>query len=416
VANVIALAAAAAGLSRSDTLRIGIDITALQIREGRHGIGSYLRGLVRALARRDPGHELLLFGYSRPDPGLGPLPGWLRVITLPVPPLGRSRALISHQVVLPLMARRLGLRVLHVPGVSVNASMPGVPLWQSVPVVVTVHDLNPLRFPRETLPRRRHRVFYRMMLRATARAAHIVCDSHSTRRDVLSRLGVPAARVTVIPLAPDPFFTPAATPADDSPADPLLDGGYLLHVGGPLPLKNLGRLLDAMVELWTDETVSTDLACVTPTPFDPMALCPAASPYRDRIHVLESVSARRLRWLYRHAVCLAFPSLYEGFGLPVLEAMASGCPVITSSIASLPEVGGDAAVYVEPSNVASIRDALRNLIQSPRQQADLRDAGFRQVKRFSYEATADATLVVYERAGREIPGSRVSFPRRRRRG
>ena len=130
-----------------------------------------------------------------------------------------------------------------------------------------------------------------------------------------------------------------------------------------------------------------------------MALCPDAAPHRDRIHVFEGVPSPFLRWLYQHARCLAFPSLYEGFGLPVLEAMASGCPVVTSREASLPEVGGEAAIYVEPLDVAAIEDALAQLIGDPARREAARAAGLRQARRFSYEATARATLAAYEAAG-----------------
>jgi alpha-1,3-rhamnosyl/mannosyltransferase len=268
-----------------------------------------------------------------------------------------------------------------------------------VPLVVTVHDLSPLRFPSEILPGARHRIFYRAMLRAVRRAEHLLCDSRSTRQDLIAELSVPESRITVAPLAPDPLFTSApATVAD--PRAAALGDDYVLHVGGPAPVKNLTRLLRAMVDLWTETARPVRLACVSALPFDPVTLHPHLGPYRDRVHVLRDVSPQLLLWLYQNARCLAFPSLYEGFGLPVLEAMASGCPVITARVASLPEVGGEAALYVDPSDVASIGRALALVLHDPERRRIMRAAGLDQAKRFSYEATAEATLGVYEAVGR----------------
>lgn len=189
-------------------MRIGIDVTMLQVRQGRHGIGSYLRGLVGALART-PEHDYALLAWRAPALDLPPLPARFRVVRLPTPAFERGRALFSHQLGLPILARRLRLDVLHIPGVAVTASMPSAPLWPTVPVVVTVHDVIPLLFPDTVLPRRRHRIFYRLMLGVVARAAHILCDSEATRRDLIEHLGLPAARLSVAPLAAAPSSTPS---------------------------------------------------------------------------------------------------------------------------------------------------------------------------------------------------------------
>src|SRR5438132_4829388 len=135
-----------------EPLRIGIDVTPLQIRDGRHGIGSYLRGLLPALARRHEPGEYLLFAYAGVPLALPTLPSNFSVVELPAPRLGRAVALLSHQLALPLLARRHRLSLLHIPHVSVTASVPGIPLWQSVPLVVTVHDLIPLQFANILLP------------------------------------------------------------------------------------------------------------------------------------------------------------------------------------------------------------------------------------------------------------------------
>ena len=155
-----------------------------------------------------------------------------------------------------------------------------------------------------------------------------------------------------------------------------------------------------MAALWDEGRQTTHVVAVTSLPFDPLALCPAVAAHRARVHVLDDVPPRFLRWLYQRALCLAFPSLYEGFGLPVLEAMATGCPVITSSVASLPEVGGAAAVYVDPRNPAALARAIAEMLAEPGRRAAAREAGLGRAREWSWDRTAAETLAVYEQVGR----------------
>jgi glycosyltransferase involved in cell wall biosynthesis len=293
------------------------------------------------------------------------------------------------------MARRLQLDVLHVPVVSTNASLPGIPLARTVPIVVTVQDLMPLRFPEHLLPRRRHRVFYRAMLAAVRRARHVLCTSTSTREQLRADVGLPAGRITVVPLAADPCFSTAEVAPGDARASALADRAFVLHVGGLQPMKNLPRLAAAMTRLW-GEGHSVDLVCVGAAPMAPTGLIPAE--HRHRIIALDDVQVPFLRWLYQRARVLAIPSLAEGFGLPVLEAMASGCPVVAGRAGSLPEVGADAARYVDPTDVGDIAAGLAAVLGDKPLADDLRARGLARAADFGYDRTARATLEVYERA------------------
>jgi len=254
-----------------------------------------------------------------------------------------------------------------------------------VPTSVVVYDLVP--FIETAHGQSRAARIERATIRpALRRARALPCISESTRTDLERLFPRTRGRTSVTPLAADPSFAePAATPGH-----PALTRPYVLAVGTLEPRKNLLRLLDAWLDMDESLREGYDLALVGPRGWDDDAIVAKAAAAKAKL--LGRVDDSELRALYAGASAFAYPSLYEGFGLPPLEAMAAGAPVLTSNISSLPEVVGDAALTVDPYDVAAIRDGLAALLSDPTLAADLRRRGRLRAAGFDWARTARETL------------------------
>jgi glycosyltransferase involved in cell wall biosynthesis len=278
------------------------------------------------------------------------------------------------------------------------------------PAVVTIHDLIHLRFP-EHRKSRWAPLYARVMLHlAVRRAAGVITVSASTGRDLETWLRVPAARVRVIPNGVAPRFRPAEDP--EAPEAGLaalgLAAPYWLFVGNPLPHKNLGRLLDAFAGL-PKALGRLALAGIPTTARPAVEQACAMRGLAGRVLVLAPQPAEHMPLVYQGSMALVCPSLWEGFGLPVLEAMACGTPVVAADRGALPEVLGGAGLLVDPTNVDAVRDAMYNVAVDQSLRAVLRAAGLARARAFSWRATADATLAVYrEVLARNASHSKVS--------
>jgi glycosyltransferase involved in cell wall biosynthesis len=258
--------------------------------------------------------------------------------------------------------------------------------------VVTIHDLAPFHFRQVSWLRRLDRWRRRRRIHRTARRADLILtDSQYSRDDILARLGVPADRVIAIPLAADDF-TPATGPADHEMLARRFGLGerFLLYVGAGDRRKNLPRLLEAYAVLRAQGGIEVDLAlCGPKLPRGAMGEIPG-------VRWLGRVSDQELCALYHAATALVQPSLLEGFGLPVLEAMASGTPVICSNATSLPEVAGAAALYFDPLDVGDIATQLHRCLSDEALRHELIGRGLAQARQFRWEETARRTLVAFD--------------------
>lgn len=256
--------------------------------------------------------------------------------------------------------------------------------------VVTIHDLAPFHFRHASWLRRLDRWRRQRRLRRTARLADwIITDSDFSREDILRRLDAPPERVTAIPLAADDF-TPAVGPVDHEMLARRFGLGerFLLYVGAGDRRKNLPRLLEAYAVLRAQGGIEVGLAlCGPKAPRGGAAAIPG-------VRWLGRVSDQELCALYHAATALVQPSLLEGFGLPVLEAMASGTPVLCSRATSLPEVAGSAALYFDPFDVEDIATQLRRCLSDEALRQELVQRGLAQAARFRWEDTARRTLAV----------------------
>jgi glycosyltransferase involved in cell wall biosynthesis len=268
-----------------------------------------------------------------------------------------------------------------------------------------VHDLIPFRFPALT-PWRYRNAFRLLMRRAIRVADRIIAVSESTRGDLVELLHAPPKRITVVPEAADARFHPIEDRAAFAPVRLryALPGRFLLFVGLLEPKKNVGGLLHAVARLKRTGRWPGDLRLVV---VGDRGWAVGTLPQQVRTLELEGivrflghVPDADLPLLYGAAEAFVFPSLYEGFGLPVLEAMACGTPVVASTRGSLPEVAGDAAVLVDPDRPESLAEGIARVVGDPALREECRDRGLRRARAFSWRRTAEATLDVYRQAAR----------------
>lgn len=383
-------------------MRIGLDARTLYAPQAR-GTGRNLRDVLRRFAPAYPDDSILLFHRGAPHARAdGDSRDWRSapgIIERRLECPGDRFDLWLH-LRLPLAAWLERVDVLHTPA---NAA----PLWCRVPLVVTIHDLIPLSDAADGEPGAAL-TFERAIRRTLRVAAHVVTPSRFTRAALISRFGLDPDRITVVPWAPDSQLT-QTLPTDLRAAEDrrvrdtfALDAPWILNFSGRSRRKNARGLIAAFAAL-PPQTCARALLVLTgvASASARTALLEFAHAHgvAPRCRVLGFLPAADVAALLRGALGVAMPSLAEGFGLPVLDAMACGIPVLASNCTSLPEVAGDAAIYVDPRDVADIRDGLLELV-SERGRTERVERGLTRAAEFTWEKTAAALHGVYERCAR----------------
>jgi alpha-1,3-rhamnosyl/mannosyltransferase len=372
-----------------------LDGRALQDRSSTRGIGTYLRGLLDGLHQLGADDRVaLMLRSGAPLPG--DLPRWRAVAGPRVPVLKRRLQPVADPFLVSRVVRQYRPALYH----AVEYAQPIAPA--GVPVVVTVHDLIPFLYPRDYPWMRRERL---LALRLLRRADALITPSAATARDCERLAGVAAERITVVHHGVDPAYVPAE-PHEVAAVRHnlgLRDGEpYLLSVGVFDPRKRLGLLLDAAARLCAQHpTLRLVLAGDQGDYTEPVRAAVAAAGLAGRTVHAGYVPAESMHALYSGAACLVFTSGYEGFGLPVLEAMACACPVAACANSAIPEVAGDAVLLVpegaEPQMAAAMAHAVAPLLDDPVERARRGELGRLHAAGFTWERAARATLAVYER-------------------
>jgi glycosyltransferase involved in cell wall biosynthesis len=344
------------------------------------GIGRYTLELARGLAKLLAPGELFLLGPAPAGP-------WRRVA---LPGSGRLPSLLlQSNLALPRIVQRLGLDLLHDP----TGCAPFGLGRTGAPRVVTVHDTFPWSCPGTST--RLEVILHRYWLPwALQHTEQIITDSQTSAEDIVRYLGPSAENVQVIPLAVGPLYRPPSEAALQAVrARYGLPERYILFAGGLNPRKNLPRMLKACRLVWRN---GEQRPLVVLGASDG-ALQPLLAPFSmaQRVRGLGYVPEDDLPGIYGGADLFCYPSLYEGFGLPALEAMACGAPVLCSNNAALPEIVGAAAILIDPYNIEALANAITATLHDAKGRDELRSKGMKQAQQFSWEHTAQKTLEVY---------------------
>lgn len=359
------------------------------------GSGQYLHNLLAHLAAVAPDIEPIVITPNSQISNSPILNYQLHSLNLPSP-LSNLGKVKFEQFDFPQACQRLKADLAHIPYWA-------PPLSSPVPFVVTIHDLIPILFP-EHRNNLRVRLYNALVSAATLGAAHVITDSDASTRDVVKHLNVPVDKVTTVHLAVGPEYKPSVEFKDSAIREKYgLPDSYVFYLGGFQPHKNVNGLIASWT--WCDgplgEGYPLVIAGKLPQPGDRFYEdLPGYAKELGLEHVqfIGMVAEEDKPALYRGATCFVFPSRYEGFGLPVLEALACGAPVVTTAEASIPEVVGEAAYLVsDPEDTRALGAAIIAVVVNPDVVDRLTNAAREQVKKFSWQKTAEETVAIYRR-------------------
>jgi glycosyltransferase involved in cell wall biosynthesis len=374
-------------------MTIGFDVSYIQMK--RAGIGRHSHQLVRSLLQHDPENQYLLHGWSYG---------------------------IDHEAIKKVATTNTRLSIAKIPGVIkrfywnsarvptiesivgpvqiFHSADPFLPPVKHARTICTVHDLAYKRFPElfepQVLGWDSH------VQRSVRRADAIVVPSEQTKSDVIDLLGVSADRIHVLRVPPSGVFTFESDSNDKVVRRGFrLERPYILFVGTIEPRKNISRLVHAFAALESVKRDEVDLVVIGKKGwlYDETFAGIAASPVKEQIHYLEYVNDNELAALYRGALCFVYPSLFEGYGFPVVEAMASGTPIITSLNSSLREIADGVALLVDPHQEEDIAEAMTMLIENEVRRMEMRLRGLEMVQQISSESVAAKVLSLYNGLG-----------------
>ena len=370
--------------------RIAIDYTPAIEQSG--GIGRYVRDLTAALAGLDQANDYRLFVSGAAAGTLPPAAANIQWRPTAITP--RWLARIWHRARLPLPVELFTGKVdlFHATDFVLPYTLP------STRTLLTVHDLSFVRVPEAASPPLKA-YLDAVVPRSVERADHVLADSAATKDDLMELYKTPADKITVLYSAVDQRFRRVSDSRklESTRAKYGLAGlSYLLSVGTVQPRKNYSRVIKALAEARSSGLdLHYAIAGGKGWLETEMQQTIASTGMGDFVHLLGYVDDEDLPALYSGSRMLLMPSLYEGFGLPILEAMACGVPVITSNISSLPEVAGDAAILIDPADPAALRDAIIAVDTDSTLREQLVESGYRQAGKFSWQRSASQLLSVY---------------------
>jgi len=371
-------------------VKVAIDIR----RMTEFGIGTYIRNVVKTLARLDHESKYFLVGSPEKVGEFGALPGNFHAVRLE-----DREDTLKGSVEFRAIVRRLECDVAHIPHLF------WIPRGLPCPYIVTVHDLLEHMYGARDGSNLRRRMHLQLTRRALRKAARVLAVSQFTKCEIEKILAIPDARVEVVYNAIDERFLHGhASEADRQLIAQRYQVNYpfLLYAGAIRPHKNVVRIIEAFSALKTElqkENVIPDLKLIIIG--DDLSGHPdlrrtvVRSGVQNDVRFLGFVPIEVLRIFYDVAKLFVFPSLYEGFGLPPLEAMAHGTPVVTSNTSSLPEVAGNASLLVNPENVFEIQRAMQKALLDPVLRQRMKQRGYEQAKRFSWTSSVERILEIY---------------------